>query len=264
MSDQVGIITGTGLYELDSLDRRRTERVQTPYGVVRVYTGRLAGAKVAHVARHGTGHARLSHQLDARASILALREVGVGCIVATTVCGAVSDELDPGSVVVFDDLYFPSNRLPSGEICTIFGDGHSRPGHWIFDLPYSESVRRAVIAGADIAGLNPWDGGTYGHVDGPRLNSRSEIHALADLGVSAVSQTGGPETVLAGEARLPFALVGFVVDRANGIGAPTPPHSIARHLESSKEHFQSMLVASLPGLAAETHEAPGGLYGFGS
>ncbi len=262
MSDRVGVITGTGLYELEALDRRRVERVETPYGSVRVFTGRLAGAKVAHVPRHGPGHARLSHQLDARATILALREVGVRCVVATTVCGAVSDELEPGNVVVFDDLHFPSNRLPSGELCTLFGEGYARPGHWIFDLPYSESVRRAVIAGADIAGLDPWDGGTYGHVDGPRLNSRSEIAALTDLGVSAISQTGGPETVLAGEARLPLALVGYVVDRANGVGTPTPPHSIARHLESSKEVLQSMLVASLPGLAAERHEPPGTVFGF--
>ena len=89
-------------------------------------------------------------------------------------------------------------------------------------------MRAGLVAGARSAGLEVRDGGTYGHVDGPRLNTVSEIAQLAAAGVAAVSQTGGPETVLAGEARLPFALVGFVTDHANGVTEELTPARDAR------------------------------------
>ena len=98
--------------------------------------------------------------------------------------------------------------------------GDPARGHWILHGgPFSDGVRAALLAGAADAGHRARDGGAYGHVDGPRFNTPTEIAQLAACGVVAVSQTGGPETVLCGELELPFALIGFVTDYANEVVA---------------------------------------------
>ena len=255
----IGLITGTGLYALEGLENRRLELVATPYGEVEVARGELSGVPVAHIPRHGAGHARLSHQVTPRATIAAIAAVGARALVSTTVCGAVDASLELGSLVVFDDLHFPSNRLADGSLCTLFtGPEIPGRGHWIYELPFGASVRAGVVAGARAAGLEVRDGGTYGHVDGPRLNSVSEIAQLAATGVAAVSQTGGPETVLAGEARLPFALVGFVTDHANGVmEEPTSAETLARLFGESAGVFQRALREALPVITADPGEPAG-------
>lgn len=247
----VGLITGTGLYELEGLEDRRERVVTTAHGAAEVVTGVLAGVRVAHIARHGRGHARLSHQVSARANVAAMAELGVTSLVSTTVCGAVDPALELGQLVVFDDLHFPSNRLPDGSLCTLFTerDAPGR-GHWVYERPFGTGPREHLIAAARARGVTVRDGGTYGHVDGPRFNTRSEIAQLASLGVSAVSQTAGPEVVLAGEARLPFALMGFVTDHANGVTEePTPPATLERLFRSSAGVLAGVLREALPGLA---------------
>ncbi|HTI33139.1 MAG TPA: hypothetical protein VL422_05630, partial [Miltoncostaea sp.] len=118
--------------------------------------------------------------------------------------------------------------------------------------------REGLVAGAGVAGLAVRDGGTYGHVDGPRLNSVSEIAQLAAAGVTCVSQTGGPETVLAGEARLPFALIGFVTDHANGVMEElTSAETLARLFGESAGVLQTALRAALPRIAADPGEPAG-------
>lgn len=249
----IGLITGTGLYELEGLEERRTEDVATPYGTAAVTLGTLAGVPVAHLPRHGPGHVRLSHQVTARANVAAIASLGARALVSTTVCGAVDPSLDLGGLVVFDDLHFPSNRLADGSLCTLFtGPDIPGRGHWIYERPFGEGVRAGLVAGARQAGLDVRDGGTYGHVDGPRLNTVSEIAQLAAAGVAAVSQTGGPETVLAGEAGLPFALIGFVTDHANGVMPElTPAETLARLFGESAGVFQRALRAALPVVAAD-------------
>ncbi len=221
--------------------------------------GVLAGVPVAHVPRHGAGHARLSNQVTPRATVAAMAAVGARALISTTVCGAVDPSLELGQLVVFDDLHFPSNRLADGSLCTLFTDPEiPGRGHWIYELPYGEAVRAGVVAGARSAGLEVRDGGVYGHVDGPRLNTVSEIAQLGAAGVAAVSQTGGPETVLAGEARLPFALVGFVTDHANGVMEElTPAETLGRLFGESSGVFQRALRAALPLVAADPGEPAG-------
>lgn len=255
----IGLVTGTGLYELDGLEGRRSRTVTTPHGRVDVVLGSLAGVPVAHVPRHGAGHARLSHQVTPRATIAAIAAAGARALVSTTVCGAVDPTLPLGSLVVFDDLHFPSNRLADGSLCTLFTSPEvPGRGHWIYERPFGAAVRAGLVAGAGAAGLQVRDGGTYGHVDGPRLNSVSEIAQLAAAGVAAVSQTGGPETVLAGEARLPFALVGFVTDHANGVmEQPTSTETLARLFGESAGVFQRALREALPLIAADPGEPAG-------
>jgi len=207
---------------------------------------------------------RLSSQVTHRANIAALRAKGADAILAVTVCGALEPELPLGTLVVFDELHFPANRLPDGSLCTLHTEPGARGrGHWIFDLPFSEPLRAALLRGAADSGLAVRDGGCYGHVDGPRFNTRAEIRSLAQAGVTAVSQTAGPETVLCGESELPYALLGYATDYANGVTeVATPVEELLRLIEASSEVFATILNEAFPRLVRRELRPPGTIYRF--
>src|ERR1700736_5583677 len=146
----VGIITGSGTYALPGFDGAELMSVETPFGPTAVTRGSYAGVDAMHVSRHGAGHVRLSHHVNHRANIWALKELGASAGVACVACGAVDPTLVLGSLVVFDDLHFPVNRLPDGSICTIFTEpGDPARAHWIIHGgPFSDGVRAAILAGA--------------------------------------------------------------------------------------------------------------------
>lgn len=260
----IGILTGSGTYALPGFAGGGPEEVATPFGPAFVSTGSFAGADVLHVARHRAGHELLSSQVTHQANVWALRERGARGVLAVTVCGALDPELALGTLVVFDDLHFLANRLPDGSICTLHTEpGAPGRGHWIFDGPFSAPLREALLAGARQAGHPVRDGGCYGHVDGPRFNTRTEIAMLRRAGVTVVSQTAGPETVLCGEAGLPYALVGYATDYANGISAqPTPVEELMRLIGASTQTFAETLAAAVPRAAAAPLEPTGTHYRF--
>ncbi|HET6505269.1 MAG TPA: MTAP family purine nucleoside phosphorylase [Baekduia sp.] len=249
---RIGIITGSGTYALPDFDGATPREVATEWGSTTVTEGRFAGLDVLHVSRHLPGHPRLSHQVTHQANIAALRDLGADAIVAVTVCGAVDPTVPLGSLIVFDDLHFLVNRLPDGSICTLHTEpGRSGRAHWVFESPFSAGIRGALLEGAAEAGLTARDGGCYGHVDGPRFNTKAEIRSLAAVGVTAVSQTAGPETVLCGEAEIPFGLIGYATDYANGVmDEPTPVETLVRLVDESAGSFAQVLTAALPKLAA--------------
>jgi purine nucleoside phosphorylase len=260
---KLGILTGSGTYALDELEQAGVREIRTPFGGVVVTEGRLAGVDVVHVSRHGQGHVRLSSHVNHRANTVAMREAGVDGILAVTVCGAVDPALELGGLVVFDDLHFLANRLPDGSICSLYAEGQPGRGHWIFERPFSQPLREALLAAAAEIGRPARDGGCYGHVDGPRFNSRTEIRMLAGCGVSAVSQTAGPEAVLAGEADLPYALLGYATDYANGVMAdPTPVGELVRLIEASTDAFSRTLAAAVARLVGATLEPTGSHFRF--
>ena len=156
-----------------------------------------------------------------------------------------------GGLVAFDDLYFPSNRLPDGSLCTMHDTpGAAGRGHWIFDTPLSEPLRTQLVHAATTLSTPVVDGGCYGHVDGPRFNSRTEIAALRRVGVTAISQTAGPEIMLAGEAEIPIAVLGYVTDHANGVREPPQPLTqLAELMAASTDTFAAVLEVALPQLA---------------
>lgn len=244
---RVGIITGSGTYALAGFDATGPEPVETEWGTTEVTRGTFAGADVVHVSRHGEGHPRLSNHVTHRANVDALRQAGCDAVLAVTVCGAVDPSVELGSLVVFDDLHFVSNRLPDGSLCTFHDTpGDRRRGHWIYEDPFSPALRRALLAGASAAGVEARDGGCYGHVDGPRFNTKAEIRGLAACGVTAVSQTAGPETVLCGEAELPFGLVGYATDYANGVtDEATPVERLMELIAESTATFAAVLQAAV-------------------
>jgi purine nucleoside phosphorylase len=244
----IGIITGSGTYALPGFEGSGPEPVRTPWGEALVSRGTFAGADVLHLSRHGEGHPRLSNHVTHRANIAALAQLGAAGVIAVTVCGAVDPGLELGAPVCFDDLHFLANRLPDGELCTFHPRaGDERRGHWIFEGPFSAGLRDALLAGAAAAGIETRDGGCYGHVDGPRFNTAAEIRGLAAAGVTAVSQTAGPETVLAGEAELPYALLGYPTDWANGVKPePTPVETLVEMMGRSTEVFAAILREAVP------------------
>ena len=262
----IGIITGSGTNALPGFDDPETLTVSTPFGEAAVARGRYAGVEVLHLSRHGAGHARLSNHVNHRANIWGLKDLGATAVIGCTACGAVDPGLALGSLVVFDDLHFPVNRLPDGSLCTVFtGPGHPARGHWILHAgPYSPELRDALIAAADQTGHAASEGGTYGHVDGPRFNTPTEIAQLVACGVSAVSQTAGPETVLCGELELPFALIGFVTDYANEVraGEPTPVSTLIELMGASTTIFADVLQDALPRLRDPIPRAAGTVYRF--
>jgi purine nucleoside phosphorylase len=154
---------------------------------------------------------------------------------------------DLGELVCFDDLHFLSNRLPDGSLCTFHTEpGAPERGHWIYEGPFSHDLRGALLEGAAHVGVHVRDGGTYGHVDGPRFNTRAEIRSLAAAGVTAVSQTAGPETVLSGEAELPYALLGFLTDYANGVkDEATLVDTLVEMMAASTAIFARVLAATV-------------------
>lgn len=244
---RVGLLTGSGMYEIPGLTLREPARADTEFGAVELTRGTLGAIEVVHISRHGAGHVRVSHQVEHRANIAALRDAQVDAILAVTVCGAVDRSLRLGELLVFDDLWFQSNRLPDGSLCTFHTEpGAPGRGHWVFEQPFDQHLRRALLSAARELGHGVRDGGCYGHVDGPRFNTRAEIRLLAAAGVSAVSQTAGPETVLAGEAGIPYAAIGFVTDYANGVAdAATPVAELVRLIAVSAERFAATLAGAL-------------------
>jgi purine nucleoside phosphorylase len=262
----IGIITGSGTYALPGFSEAEPVVVESPFGSCAVTRGTYRGVDALHLSRHGAGHVRLSNHVTHRANVWALKELGATAVIGCTACGAVDPGLELGSLVVFDDLHFRSNRLPDGSLCTFFVEpGDPRRGHWILHGgPFSGGVRQALLAAAADAGQPARDGGTYGHVDGPRFNTPVEIAQLASCGVTAVSQTGGPETVLCGELELPFALIGFVTDYANEVkpGEPTPVATLIELMGRSAGAFADVLARALPRLQRNPPAPSGTVYRF--
>jgi purine nucleoside phosphorylase len=251
---RIAIVTGSGTYRLPGLGAAPTVEVGTRFGSVPATFGPVAGEhELVHLARHRDGHELVSHQVTHRANVEALRVLEVDAVLAVTVCGACEPDAELGGLVVFDDLHFLANRLADGSPCTLHDEpGAPGRGHWVFDGPFSPELRRALLRGAADAGLAVRDGGVYGHVDGPRFNTRAEIRSLRAAGVTAVSQTAGPETVLCGEAGIPYALLGFQTDYANGVGdEPTPVETLVSLIAASSERFAAVLEAAIPHVVAD-------------
>jgi 5'-methylthioadenosine phosphorylase len=240
---------------------------ETPYGPFEALIGALPGAsdtEIVFVLRHGRDHERLSSSVPHRANIWGLKDAGVAGIIAATVCGILDPVVPLGLPIVFGDLHFPDNRLPDGGPCTFFDrPGAPGRGHLIWEGPFSPSLRAAALAAARGVGADPIDGGTYAYALGPRFNTRSEIAQLRSVGAIAVSQTAGPEAVLAGELELPYCLVGFGTDYANGVSAtPTPVEELDANIARSREAFAAIATGVARTWSADAGFDTGFVYRF--
>jgi 5'-methylthioadenosine phosphorylase len=246
----VGIITGTGVRGLSEAPQIRS--VQTPYGMVETSVFDAGGWSVAGIARHGRDHHHLPHTVPHVAHVTALASLGVRAIVAVTVVGAVDPELPLGRCVLFDDLHFPENRLPGGEPCTVFSEpGTKGRGHLLWNEPFSPRLRERAALAIRSLGLEVSVGGTYGHTNGPRFETAAEIRVLRSAGVAAVSQTCGPEAVLAAELEIPYLLIGFPVNGATGTAEPETKADLDARLLLAAEVLPQVLRRTAESLREE-------------
>src|SRR5918998_574970 len=240
----IGVITGSGIYELPVDRESRT--VESRFGEAEVAVFRVGQWTVGGISRHGRGHYHLPHTIPHQANLTALEQLGARAVLATTSVGAVDPGLSLGRSILFDDLFFPENRLPNGEPCTVFTEpGDPERGHFIGSEPFSPHLRRKMELAAGDLRIEATVGGIYAHTNGPRFETQAEIKALSTNGVSAVSQTCGPEAVLAGELELPYGLVGFPVNYATGVAEPESKEELDRLLELSAKVLPRLVLRTV-------------------
>jgi len=232
----LALIMGSGFYEYESFVEMC---VSTDFGDAILLQGEIGGRQCLLLPRHGQGHKYLSTQINHRANIAALKKIGATMVVSLSVMGSADPAIPPGSTVLAKDLYFPDNRLPSGDLATFFAQaGESGRGHLLARSLFNEQLTNHLQASLPVTPKPV----VYGHVHGPRFNSQTEVNALRSSGVQVISQTCGPEAVLANELELPYALAGFVVDYANGVSnEPTSIDELQANLSRSQEVFAALL-----------------------
>lgn len=210
------IIGGSGLAKLTALEAPRRQVMRTPYGEPSgaLTFGRLAGADVVFLARHGYGHTLAPHEINYRANVWALKELDVEGVVSVATVGGIRVDLGPGMLVVPHQIIDYTHSRKS-----TFFEGKETPViHADFTIPYATPLRAALLAAAARCGEPLVDGGVYACTQGPRLETAAEIERIARDGGDMVGMTGMPEAVLAREAGLAYATLGVVVNHAAGRG----------------------------------------------
>jgi 5'-methylthioadenosine phosphorylase len=212
----LGIIGGRGLQQIQGLGNVRRRVVRTPYGEASgaLTFGELGGRPVCFLARHGYGHTLTPQAINYRANLWALREVGVTQIIAVATVGSLHETLEPGALVVPDQIVdYTWNRKHT------FFDTPDRPViHIDFTEPYDQTLRERLLTAGRLAGVMMQDGGTYGCTEGPRLETAAEIRRMRRDGCDLVGMTGMPEAALSREIELAYAALCIVVNHAAGVG----------------------------------------------
>jgi 5'-deoxy-5'-methylthioadenosine phosphorylase len=213
------IIGGSGLAKLSALQNTRRQVMRSPYGEPSgaLTYGTLGGRAVVFLARHGYGHTIAPHEINYRANISALKDLGVQGVFAVATVGGIRDDLGPATLVVPDQIIDYTHSRKS----TFFEGADARVTHVDFTLPYSARLRTMLLEAAAAVGEPVVDGATYACTQGPRLETAAEIERIARDGGDVVGMTGMPEAALAREAELDYAALGVVVNHAAGRGAST-------------------------------------------
>ncbi|WP_377639523.1 S-methyl-5'-thioinosine phosphorylase [Oryzobacter terrae] len=216
----LGIIAGTGFYDLGSLEDTTEQTVTTAFGDARVTLGSWHGIPVVFLTRHGAGHSVPPHLVNYRANIRALADLGVRDVVAVNVTGGIDPALAPGDLLVLDDFLDFTRQRP-----VTFFDGTTPEGVVHTDVlePYHPEIRREVLEAASAAGRPVRDGGVYACFEGPRFETRAEIRLARLAGADVAGMTGVPEVTLAAEAGLRYAAISLVVNPASGVGDADEP-----------------------------------------
>lgn len=248
----IGIVGGTGLYDLDGLTDQQWITVRSPFGQPsdQLLVGRLGDVKVVFLPRHGRGHRIPPHEIDFRANIDALKRAGCGQVISVSAVGSLRAELPPGTMVVVDQFIDRTLRGPR----TFFGTG--LVAHVAFGHPVCARLSAALVATGQGLGLPVVDGGTYVAMEGPQFSTRAESELHRGLGASVIGMTNLPEAKLAREAELCYATVAMVTD----FNCWHPDHDhvqvadVIRVLTANAASARRLLAAALP--VAGAHPAP--------
>jgi 5'-methylthioadenosine phosphorylase len=204
----IGVLGGSGLYEIDGLEEAQWIDVDTPWGAPsdELLVGRLHGVRFVFLPRHGRGHRIPPSQVNARANIDALKRSGCTDLVAISAIGSLREELPPGRFVVVDQFV---DRTFAREK-SFFGPG--LVAHVSMADPVCPRLSQMVAAAAEAAGAEVTRGGTYLAMEGPQFSTLAESELYRQWGCDVIGMTAMPEAKLAREAELPYALVGMVTD----------------------------------------------------
>jgi 5'-methylthioinosine phosphorylase len=243
----LAVIGGTGLYKLASLERVETLAGDTVYGAPSgpVRIGRIAGHRVAFLARHGEDHSIPPHRVNYRANLRRLQDLGAVRVLAINTVGGITERFAPRTLACPDQII----DYTWGRVSTLWEEPVGVPLHVDFSEPYSQSLRRALIAAAASSGIDVIAGGCYGATQGPRLESRAEIARMRRDGCDLVGMTGMPEAGLARELGLEYASLAVIANWAAGCGdsAEITLAEVLANVEVASAALPELLRALLTG-----------------
>lgn len=204
----IGVIGGSGLYDIEGLKEIEEHDVSTPFGKPSdpIVVGTLEGRRVAFLPRHGRGHRILPSEVNVRANIYALKSLGVERIIAVNACGSMKEEIAPSDIVIPDQII----DRTKGRDSTFFGNG--LVVHVSFAEPFCAELSEVLFEAAEAVGAKVHKGGTYVCIEGPRFSSKAEskMHRLWDVDI--IGMTAIPEAVLAREAEICYASLALSTD----------------------------------------------------
>lgn len=205
---RIGIIGGSGLYEMDALVDRQEVRIDTPWGEPSdaFITGRIAERPVAFLARHGRGHRIMPSNLNFRANIYGLKKLGVEYILSFSAVGSLREELEPIHFVL-PDQFFDRTR---GRVSTFFEDG--LVAHITFSHPICSTLADVAEAACRAADVTVHRGGTYCCMEGPAFSTLAESNLYRSWGLDVIGMTNLQEAKLAREAEMSYCTVAMVTD----------------------------------------------------
>ena len=204
----IGIIGGSGLYDIDGLHHVKRVTVSTPFGSPSspVVLGELDGIRVAFLSRHGRGHRLNPSEINYRANIYALKAIGVRRVISVSAVGSMNESIKPGDVVLPDQFIDLTKR----RISTFFEGGIV--AHVAFGEPVCASLAGSLLGAGRSVGATAHQGGTYLCMEGPQFSTKAESRLYRQWGVSVIGMTNMPEAKLAREAELCYATVALVTD----------------------------------------------------
>ena len=207
-SVRIGVIGGSGLYELEGLEDVKEMRLNTPFGRPSdsYVIGTLEGVKVAFLPRHGRGHRIMPTEVNSRANIWGFKKLGVEYLISVTACGSMKEEYAPGNVVIPDQVFDRTTRRAQ----TFFGDGIVV--HVSMADPFCPYLSRVLYDAVKKTGNPVHMGGTFLVIEGPRFSTRGESRIFRQWGVDIIGMTAIPEVSLAREAGMSYAAMAHVTD----------------------------------------------------
>jgi 5'-methylthioadenosine phosphorylase len=204
----IGVIGGSGLYDIDGLKAVRRVQVRTPFGSPSdaITVGSLQGVTVAFLSRHGRGHRLNPSEINYRANIYALKSLGVTRVISVSAVGSMKESIRPGDIVMPDQFIDLTKRRAS----TFFEGG--MVAHAAFGEPICGSLARKLLSAGQQVGATLHRGGTYLCMEGPQFSTKAESRLYRQWGVDVIGMTNMPEAKLAREAELCYATMALVTD----------------------------------------------------
>ena len=204
----IGVLGGSGLYDIKELENVEEVRLETPFGDPSdaYITGEYAGKKLVFLPRHGRGHVVMPSDVNYRANIYGFKKLGVQWIISISAVGSMRKEIEPGHIVIIDQLFDRTKNRES----TFFGDGIV--GHIQFADPMCADLSDILYASAKEVGAVVHKGGTYVCMEGPAFSTRAESRIYRSFGVDVIGMTNIPESKLAREAGICYGTVALSTD----------------------------------------------------